>query len=237
MGYRYFETIPGAAQTVCYPFGYGLSYTEFSYGDLECKQLSDGFTAKATVTNTGACAGKQVMQVYCQAPQGKLGKPYRVLVGFMKTRKLAPGESQRVAIHFNMYDFASYDDWGKVQASAWVLEAGEYRFLIGENVRIAQALPLVWTLEKDKVLFQLTPKCVPSQLGNRMKADGSLESFAQASGFQRVTLRTMLFYLSMDRTPAINHSRNRSPDGETKQFHSWSTFIRERLRWIISWTY
>ncbi len=115
------------------------------------------------------------MQVYRQAPQVNLGKPYRVLVGFMKTRKLAPGESQRVTIHFTMFDFASYDDLGKVQASAWVLEAGEYRFLIGENVREAQELPLVWTLEKDKVLFQLTPKCVPSQLGNRMKADGSLE--------------------------------------------------------------
>ena len=175
VGYRYFETIPGAAQAVCYPFGYGLSYTEFSCSDLACSQLNDGFTAKATVTNTGACAGKQVIQVYCQAPQGNLGKPHRVLVGFMKTRKLAPGESQRVTIHFNMYDFASYDDLGKVQASAWVLEAGEYRFLIGENVRMAQALPLVWTLEKDKVLFQLTPKCVPSQLDNRMKADGSLE--------------------------------------------------------------
>ena len=179
IGYRYFETIPGAAQKVCYPFGFGLSYTTFVISGDECVATEDAFSVRATVTNTGQCAGKQVVQIYCQAPQGKLGKPRRVLVGFEKTKKLAPQESQQITIRFCADDFASYDDLGKVQASAWILEAGEYRFFIGENVRDVQPLPLVWTLEEDRVLTQLTPKCVPSQLPQRMLADGSMEALPE----------------------------------------------------------
>ncbi len=176
VGYRYFETIPGAAEKVCYPFGFGLSYTTFAMENLQCTEQENGFLACVTVTNTGKCAGKQVVQVYCKPPQGKLGKPKSVLVGFGKTNTLKPGESQKLSIDFTQMDFASYDDLGKIQASAWVLEAGQYTFFAGENVREIEPLPLTWTVEKDRVLCQLSPQCVPSQLPERMLADGSYEA-------------------------------------------------------------
>ena len=179
VGYRYFETIPGASEKVYYPFGFGLSYTSFSMTELACGVLDDDFTAKATVTNTGNCAGKQVVQVYCKAPQGKLGKPGKVLVGFAKTDELNPGQSQRVVIHFSAIDFASYDDLGKVQESAWVLEAGTYEFAIGENVRDTRLLPFAWEVENSRVLKQLSPQCVPSQLTNRLTAEGTTEALPE----------------------------------------------------------
>ena len=83
----------GAAAKVCYPFGYGLSYTSFAFTDACWTAVDTDFTVQVKVTNTGDVAGRQVAQVYCEAPQGKLGKPHRVLVGFAKTGKLKPGES------------------------------------------------------------------------------------------------------------------------------------------------
>ncbi len=179
VGYRYFETIPGAADKVCYPFGFGLSYTSFSLTDLACATENDAFTAEATVTNTGEVAGKQVVQVYCSAPQGKLGKPKKVLVGFAKTRELKPGETQRVTIRFQAMDFASYDDTGKVHASAWILEAGDYHFYMGDNVRDVQPLPLIWKVDANRTLSQLSPKCVPSQLTSRLTAEGQMETLPE----------------------------------------------------------
>ena len=100
VGYRYFETF--ARDKVLYPFGFGLSYTTFALeAELESagereedRKAAEGLTIRARVTNTGKAAGKEVVQVYCQAPQGALGKPARSLCGFAKTRELAPGEMQ-----------------------------------------------------------------------------------------------------------------------------------------------
>lgn len=174
VGYRYFETIPGAAQKVCYPFGWGLSYTTFS---MEAGALAqDGAMLKlpVTVTNTGACAGKQVVQLYAQAPQGKLGKAARVLVGFAKTETLAPGASQTLEITFGLDKLASFDDVGAVSANAWVLEAGSYKLWLGENVRDC-ACVAQYDVAEDRVLEQLSAKCVPHNLTRRMKADGTYE--------------------------------------------------------------
>ncbi|MBQ8312312.1 MAG: glycoside hydrolase family 3 C-terminal domain-containing protein [Clostridia bacterium] len=173
VGYRYFETIPGAAEKVCYPFGYGLSYTSFEITGAAAKVEADQITVTAKVTNTGAVAGKQVVQVYCQAPQGKLGKPARVLVGFAKTALLQSGESQDVTITFVPYAFASYDDIGAVQRSAWVLEKGEYLFHVGSSVRDCVQLAETYTLNDDVVLEQLTARCQPRQLTWRLLADGT----------------------------------------------------------------
>ena len=174
VGYRYFETIPGAAEKVCYPFGYGLSYTTF---DISGAKLTAGekLTVTAKVTNTGAVAGKQVVQLYCQAPQGKLGKAARVLVGFAKTAKLQPGESEVVEITFGLDRIASFDDVGAVAANAYVLEAGSYKFWLGENVRDAVCIADTYEVAEDTVVEQLTAKCVPHNLTRRMKADGTYE--------------------------------------------------------------
>ncbi len=173
VGYRYFETIPGAAEKVCYPFGYGLSYTSFEITGAAAKVEADQITVTAKVTNTGAVAGKHVVQVYCQAPQGKLGKPARVLVGFAKTALLQAGQSQDVAITFVPYAFASYDDIGAVSRSAWVLEKGEYLFHVGSSVRDCVQLAETYTLKDDVVLEQLTARCQPRQLTWRLLADGT----------------------------------------------------------------
>ena len=176
VGYRYFETIPGAAQKVCYPFGYGLSYTDFTITDAAWVE-KDGLTFTATVTNTGKRASKQVVQLYCAPPQGELGKPARVLIGFSKTKLLAPGEREAVTIHVPLSRLASYDDTGRVAANAWVLEAGSYTFHIGENVRSNQQLAVSYDLTDDLILEQLSEKCAPKNLTRRMKSDGSYEEF------------------------------------------------------------
>ena len=173
VGYRYFETIPGAAEKVCYPFGYGLSYTSFEITGAAAKVEADQITVTAKVTNTGAVAGKHVVQVYCQAPQGKLGKPARVLVGFAKTALLQAGQSQDVTITFVPYAFASYDDIGAVSRSAWVLEKGAYLFHVGSSVRDCVQLAETYILKDDVVLEQLTARCQPRQLTWRLLADGT----------------------------------------------------------------
>ena len=143
VGYRYFETMLGAAEKVNYPFGYGLSYTSFQIDQGEAFGEDGTYTLPVTVTNTGKKEGKEVVQIYGQAPQGKLGKPARVLIAFEKTRELKPGESQVLSIDFSIDTLASYDDLGKVCKSAYVLEEGDYAFYVGNSVRDAEKLDLV----------------------------------------------------------------------------------------------
>ena len=125
------------------------------------------------VTNTGKTAGKQVVQLYCEAPQGKLGKPRRVLCAFAKTRLLAPGEHEDLALSVEPYLFASYDDEGLVARSAYVLEKGSYLFYLGDNVRDAQLVPYTMLVEEDWVVQQLKAHCVPHNLHRRLRADGT----------------------------------------------------------------
>ena len=135
VGYRYFETF--AKDKVRYPFGFGLSYTTFS---VETESFSKGqqndISLTVSVTNTGKYAGKEVVQIYCAAPQGKLGQPERKLVAFRKTKELRLGEKETLRISFSLP--VSYDDSGASGfAHAWVLEAGDYCFYAGTDVRSA----------------------------------------------------------------------------------------------------
>ncbi len=175
VGYRYFETIPGAREKVNYPFGFGLSYTKFVLSMPEVEKRAHHFRVKVDVCNVGDVPGKEVVQVYAGAPQGKLGKPARVLVAFAKTRLLAPGETQTMVLRFGLYDMASYDDLGKVKKSAYVLEKGEYHFYIGTSVRDTVEDNYVMRLDEDVILDQLSAKMVPTQLSKRMLADGTYE--------------------------------------------------------------
>ncbi|MBP5695592.1 MAG: glycoside hydrolase family 3 C-terminal domain-containing protein, partial [Treponema sp.] len=139
VGYRYFETF--AKEKVLYPFGYGLSYTNFkqeavsSSNDLAAKQIN----LKVKVTNTGITAGKEVAQIYISAPNGKLGKASRVLADFAKTETLQPGATQELDFTIPYDTFASYDDSGATgNKSCFVLEAGTYKVFAGTDVRSAQ---------------------------------------------------------------------------------------------------
>ena len=175
VGYRYFETIPGAKEKVNYPFGFGLSYTQFTLGESQISIEGDQIRCMVSVTNTGAMAGKEVVQAYYGAPQGKLGKAARVLCAFAKTRLLQPGETQLMTLCWKIADMASYDDCGKVCKSAYVLEQGEYRFYIGTSVRDAVENATVYTAAKDIVTQQLTSRLAPTSLTKRMLADGTYE--------------------------------------------------------------
>ena len=180
VGYRYFETIPGAKDRVVYPFGFGLSYTRFALSGERMAFDGDSAEACVRVLNTGSVPGREVVQVYCSAPQGRLGKPAKVLCGYRKTRLLAPGEEEQVIVRFPVSVFASYDDLGKAAKSAWVLEAGEYRFFIGTSVRDGRWAPETWALTEDRVVAQLTARLVPTCLEKRLLSDGSYEELPTA---------------------------------------------------------
>ena len=135
VGYRYFSTFNQDA--VLYPFGYGLSYTTFK---TDGKVTFDGKKGevKISVENTGDVAGKEVVQVYVQAPQGKLGKPLRSMVAFAKTDLIEKGEKEDLSLTFGIEDLMSYDDKGYTgYRSCYIAETGEYKVYVGTNVRDA----------------------------------------------------------------------------------------------------
>lgn len=179
VGYRYFETIPGAAERVNYPFGFGLSYTDFDWKMTGASEENGVITVLTEVTNTGKTAGKEVIQLYYGAPQGKLGKPAKVLGAFKKTSLLQPGERQILTLKLPVDQMASYDDLGKVCRSAYVLEAGEYAIYIGTNVRDAAKIDFTYVVKEDTITEQLSRKAAPYHLQKRMLADGSYEELPQ----------------------------------------------------------
>lgn len=133
VGYRYFETFK--KDEVLYPFGFGLSYTDF---EISSVAKSDGtkVTVDATVKNVGKVKGKEVVQIYLSLPQGKIDNPAKILVAFDKTRELEPNEEQTLNITFDIRDFAPYDDAGKTEYKyAFVLEKGEYKVYAGTSAR------------------------------------------------------------------------------------------------------
>ncbi len=180
VGYRYFETIPGAKEKVNYPFGFGLSYTTFELTEKNAYDDGKRITVTITVMNTGALAGKEVVQVYYSAAQGVLGKPRKELVAFQKTKLLQPGESQTVTLNFAIDDMASYDDLGKLQKAAYLLEQGKYSIYVGTSVVDCEELTYHYVVEESyRVTKQLQSRCVSIALKERMLADGTMEKLPQ----------------------------------------------------------
>ena len=132
VGYRWFDT---QAIEVSYPFGYGLSYTTFKYSEPAIKAGKNETTVSVSVKNTGAYAGKEVVQLYVSAPKGALDKPVHELKAFAKTDELQPGESQVLTFVVNNEDLASFDE----AQSAWVVDAGTYNFHIAASSRDIKA--------------------------------------------------------------------------------------------------
>lgn len=135
VGYRYYETADAEARAgnyagfdyesaVCFPFGFGLSYTEFDRRLEDVALDGDELLVKVEVANAGQVAGRDVVQVYATAPAGKgIEKSAAVLAAFAKTRELAPGESEALELRFAVRDLSSWD----VSRGAWALDAGDYR--------------------------------------------------------------------------------------------------------------
>ena len=180
VGYRYFETF--APDKVVYEFGYGLSYTTFNIETLSAKAGKGKISLEIKVTNTGdRYSGKEVVQVYCKAPQGKLGKPAKVLCGYEKTNCLNPGESQIIKIDVDEYSMASYDDSGVTgHKSCYVLEAGDYEILVGNSVKKCESV-FTYQLDDIVVVEQLSEVMCPDDDNltilkpGAKKEDGSYE--------------------------------------------------------------
>ena len=169
VGYRYFDRHP---ESVLYPFGFGLSYTQFSVHPESFVHNEAETCSVITVTNTGGKAGKEVVQLFCALPSGNLEKPIRVLVAFGKTEVLAPGESETLTFRFSDKCFSSYDE----ESHCFVLEPGEYRFLandteagrytVSEKIIIEQCEPLLRKPEelRQRITDRLPKEMVPSSL-------------------------------------------------------------------------
>lgn len=126
VGYRYFST---TGKKTAYPFGFGLSYTDFDYSGLTVARKGGKLTVNLTVTNVGKTAGREVVQVYVSAPQVCLSKPEKELKAFAKTKLLKPGESESLTLTLDDYDLASYDE----EHSRWLLEKGTYQVRVGQS--------------------------------------------------------------------------------------------------------
>ena len=127
LGYRWFDTF---GVPVAFPFGHGLSYTTFALAPKKPRLRDGGVTLSVAVTNTGDRPGKAVVQLYVAPPRGRLERPAHILIGFDKTKLLAPGEAQTLTLSARLDDFAAFDE----QQSAWVLEAGDYGFSVGQSL-------------------------------------------------------------------------------------------------------
>lgn len=168
VGYRYFETF--AKEKALFPFGFGLSYTNFDIEVLDFIEEKDKINIEIEVTNIGKVSGKEVVELYARCPQGKLSKPLMSLVAFDKTEELNPNESEKLTLSVPIYSLASFDDTGVTgHKYSYILEKGEYKFFIGENVRDVDEIGSI-KYKEDKVLETLKAVCAPKEYIDRIVA-------------------------------------------------------------------
>ncbi|MDO4797722.1 MAG: glycoside hydrolase family 3 C-terminal domain-containing protein [Coriobacteriales bacterium] len=175
VGYRHFDAHD--ADAVLFPFGHGLSYTSFCVAPRSLQVAEDAATVRVDVTNTGARAGREVVQLWCELAGGPIAKPRRVLAAFAKTRELAPDERQALCLHVRLDDLARYDE----SCHAWVLDAGSYRILandvavgklsIGESRILGVCTPLCDSVEE---LRERIVSALPSELPRGEASDAPL---------------------------------------------------------------
>ena len=127
VGYRYYSTV---GKDVSYPFGYGLSYTSFKYSRPRVKRIPGGVEARITVKNEGLVPGREIVQLYVNAPIGGLEKPVRELKGFLKTHELTPGQKETLVFKLKTDDLGSFNE----TSSRWETARGKYKILFGSNV-------------------------------------------------------------------------------------------------------
>ncbi len=194
VGYRYFETF--AKDKVQYPFGFGLGYSTHAFSDVtmsideagsaasagaapstiaEGSEPVEGLRFEGTATNTGGARSSSVAQLYVRKPGELGGAAERELVGFWRSPSLDPGESARFSISVPMRSLAVYDDVaGNPTSYSWVIEAGEYAFYLGENVRSAKKVA-TYTRESEQIVETLEQAAAPTSAFDRFvrEAGGS----------------------------------------------------------------
>lgn len=172
VGYRYFESC--AKDKVLYPFGFGLSYTDFDItaGDFEFDKGGKlpAVTFDVTVQNTGKCSGKEVVQIYVKQPQGKLGKPALVLADFKKTCELKKGKKAKLKFNFDMERIRSFDDTDVTgNIDCFVCEAGLYEVFAGNSVRNLTKIG-EFTLDETIVIEKVSDALKPVKAFDRLVA-------------------------------------------------------------------
>ena len=199
LGYRYFETFE--PEKVLYPFGFGLTYTKFGFSETSCSWNDGKVVVSFKVTNTGSFKGKCVPMIFASCPQGKLGKPSKVLCGFSKTSLLNPGDTQSISIEIPENYFASYDDCGKTAYPySWILEAGSYEFFIGENVRDCSSLGSI-DLSEDKVIEKLETALKPIDAFKRIVPDKDMKVSYEDVPLREIEAIDNRFSRMMDEIP------------------------------------
>ena len=128
VGYRYFDTF---GIEPIFPFGHGLTYTDFEILPLSADLSGEEVSVKARVKNIGSCSGREVLQLYVSAPSGILDRPFQELAAFQKTKELEPGEEEIITLTFRMSDLSGYD----TARALYILEAGDYLLRVGNSSR------------------------------------------------------------------------------------------------------
>ncbi len=174
VGYRYFNTF--AKDKIIYSFGHGLSYTEFEISNCKAEQITKtAVNLSFVVKNTGRFKGKEVVQIYLSAPQGKLGKPLRELISYVKTKELDAGETQDFTIIVDLQKFASFDDTGVTgYKNSFVLESGKYKIFVGGDISEAKEICTL-TLDKIVLVKACEEACAPQHSFKRMVNAGGLK--------------------------------------------------------------
>ena len=169
VGYRYFSTF--AEDAVVYPFGAGLSYTDFELADTKFAFEDDVVKVSVTVKNKGSVSGKKAVLLYCKAPDGKLSKPSRVLAGFTKTGKITEGGEETVTIEAPVRRFASFDDDGRcgLGTTGFVLEQGTYEFFLGSDF-ISASLIGSFDIPENRLLEEVGCALAPTKAFKRLTA-------------------------------------------------------------------
>lgn len=173
VGYRYYNTVN---IETAYPFGFGLSYTKFSYNDFKLSAIDKNgqFTATITISNNGKFSGKEVVQLYVNAPGKEMPKPLLELKKFAKTKLLSPGESQKITFNLSYSDLASFEE----SSSAWKVEKGDYKILIGSSSLSFKASASL-KVDNDQIIARVSNVLKPGEKlpdNNFSKKDSQIRS-------------------------------------------------------------
>ncbi len=173
VGYRYYNTFN---VTPAYEFGYGLSYGNFTFGNLKlsASTFNKSITATLTITNQGKMPGKEVVEIYLSAPANNIDKPAEELKAFAKTKLLKPGETQTLKFTLTAADLASF----YTDKEAWVADAGRYTVKAGASstdIRLKASFNLPNEIVVEKVNKAMTPKAEINELKANSKESGYIE--------------------------------------------------------------
>lgn len=154
VGYRYFDSFN---VDVSFPFGFGLSYTDFEYSNLKVSNENDIVTVEFSIKNTGKVQGKEIVELYVKSPLGNLEKPEKELKAFAKTKLLKKGESQNITLKVNVSDLGYYD----TKTNSWKLDAGNYTFIVGSS---SKAQRFSENIQLDEKVIETTEDLLKPQV-------------------------------------------------------------------------